>query len=143
MTIRTSVTVCLGIVTLLAASSMWEQTASGGSEKEAKPMVYELRTYTTAEGRLPDLHARFRDHTMKLFEKHGMKNVIYWTPADKENTLVYVVAHKNREAADKSWQGFRDDPEWKKVFAESRKDGPIVTKVEKQYLSPTDYSPMK
>jgi hypothetical protein len=128
---------------LLIVCVLWGQTARGGAEKDAKPLVYELRTYTTAEGRLPDLHKRFREHTMKLFERHGMKNVIYWTPAERENTLVYVVAHQSREAAEKSWQAFRDDPEWKKVFAESQKDGPIVTKVETQFLTPTDYSPMK
>lgn len=113
------------------------------AEKETPVAVYELRTYTTAEGRLPALHARFRDHTVKLFEKHGMKNVIYTVPTDKEDTLVYLISHKSREAADQSWQAFRDDPEWQKAFKQSRKDGPIVTKVERQYLRPTDYSPMR
>ena len=118
-------------------------TSTADDKKEAEALVYELRTYTTAEGRLPALHKRFRDHTMKIFETHGMKNIIYWTPEDKENTLVYVIAHKSRKAADASWDAFRNDPQWKKVFAESRKDGKIVTKVERQFLTATDYSPMK
>ena len=113
------------------------------AKKETPVAVYELRTYTTAEGRLPALHARFRDHTVKLFEKHGMKNVIYTVPEDKEDTLVYLISHKSREAADQSWQAFRDDPEWQKAFKQSRKDGPIVTKVARQYLQPTKYSPLK
>tara|TARA_B100000029_G_scaffold151464_1_gene146574 strand:- start:484 stop:945 length:462 start_codon:yes stop_codon:yes gene_type:complete len=110
------------------------------------PMVYELRTYTTAPGKLDDLHKRFANHTMKIFARHGMKNVVYWTPDDpklKSNTLVYVLAHKSRAAASKSWAGFRNDPEWKKAFAESRKNGPIVTKVVSVYLNPTTYSPVK
>jgi hypothetical protein len=116
---------------------------TSADEKAKDTTVYELRTYTTHDGKLPDLHKRFRDHTMKIFERVGMKNVIYWTPEDTENTLVYVIAHKSRKAADDSWAAFRDDPEWKKAFADSRKDGPIVMKVEKQFLTATDYSPMK
>lgn len=114
-----------------------------GAEEETPVAVYELRTYTTAEGRLPALHKRFRDHTVKLFEKHGIKNVLYTVPLEKEDTLVYLIAHQSREAADTSWQAFRDDPEWQRVFRESRRDGPIVTNVERQYLRPTDYSPMR
>jgi hypothetical protein len=75
-----------------------------------------------------------------------MKNIVYWTPDDpklKANTLVYVLAHKDRKTAAKSWAAFRKDPEWKKVFAESRKDGPIVTRVVSQFLNPTAYSPVK
>ena len=108
--------------------------------------VYELRTYTTAPGKLDDLHKRFADHTMKLFTRHGMKNIAYWTPDDpklKSNTLVYVLAHKNRKTAAKSWSAFIKDPEWKQAFAESRKNGPIVTKVVSRFLNPTDYSPVK
>lgn len=104
-------------------------------------VVYELRTYTTAEGKLPALHARFRDHTMKLFEKHGMKNVIYFTPADKPNTLVYLLQHKSRAAAAASWDGFRKDPDWQKAFKASRRNGPLVIKVQSQFLKTTEYSP--
>ena len=115
--------------------------AAAGEKNES--MIYELRIYTTADGRLPALHRRFRDHTMKLFEKHGITNVIYWTPVDKENTLVYLIAHKSREAAAESWKAFGSDPQWQRVFKESRKDGPIVIKVERMFLKPTDYSPVK
>ncbi len=121
-----------------------KEASKKGGKKEAWPdMVYELRTYTTAEGRLPNLNKRFRDHTMKLFAKHGMKNVVYMTPLEKENTLVYLIAHKSREEAKKNWKGFIADKEWKRVWAESKKDGPIVTKVESQFLKATDYSPLK
>ena len=115
--------------------------AAAGQEKPVA--VYELRTYTTAEGRLPALNKRFRDHTMRLLEKHGMKNVIYAVPEDKEDTLVYLIAHASREAADRSWNAFREDPEWQAARQASEADGPIVTKVERQFLLPTDYSPMK
>ena len=108
---------------------------------EEKPMLYELRTYYTPEGKLDALNARFRNHTMKLFEKHGMKNIMYWTPVDKPNTLIYVIAHKDKDAADASWKAFREDPEWKKVAEETQRDGKLVEKVESVYMTPTDYSP--
>lgn len=107
--------------------------------------VYELRTYTTNEGKLDDLHARFRDHTVGLFAKHGMENVGYWVPTDPElsaNTLIYVLKHKSREAAAESWKAFIGDPDWKKAFAASRKDGPLLAKApESVYMELTDYSP--
>jgi hypothetical protein len=108
--------------------------------------VFELRTYTAAPGKLEALNKRFRDHTVKLFTKHGMKHVGYWTPADaplSENTLIYVIAHDSREAAKKSWDAFRSDPDWIKARDESQKDGSLTTKVESVYLNPTDYSPIK
>lgn len=143
------------LVALVAGSMVASADKSDAPKKDASAkvnakkkspwpdMVYELRTYTTAEGRLPNLHKRFRDHTMKLFAKHGMKNVVYMTPLEKENTLVYLIAHKSRKDADKSWKAFLNDPDWKKVYAESKADGPIVTKVESQFLKATDYSPLK
>lgn len=106
--------------------------------------VFELRTYTVNEGKLDALNKRFRDHTVKLFEKHGMVNVGYWVPADapkSKNTLIYVLKHKSREAAKASWKGFVNDPDWKKAFKESRKDGAIVNKVESVFMKATDYSP--
>lgn len=133
----------LAIVLATAFSFGLTLGRSNADEKAKDTTIYELRTYTTHEGKLPDLHKRFRDHTMKIFARAGMKNVIYWTPTDKENTLVYVLAHKSQDAANESWAAFRKDPAWKKAFAESRKNGPIVMKVEKQFLTATDYSPMK
>lgn len=132
----TVIRILLSLATISFASVGFAEDENGGGT------VYELRTYTTAPGRLPALHKRFRDHTMKLFEKHGMKNVMYWTPVDKENTLVYVLEHKSREHAKKSWDGFRNDPDWQKAFKASREDGKIVTTVVSQFLKTTDYSPL-
>jgi hypothetical protein len=108
--------------------------------------VFELRTYTAPEGKLPNLQARFRDHTMRIFEKHGMKNVGYWVPQDspaKDNTLIYIISHESREAAKKSWSAFGQDPEWQKVAKESQMDGKIVAGITSVYMDPTDYSPIK
>jgi hypothetical protein len=108
--------------------------------------VFELRTYTTHEGRLTALQRRFRDHTMRLFEKHGMTNIGYWVPQDTaraKNTLIYILRHPGREAARRNWQAFTADPEWQRVRAESEADGPIVLRVESVYLQSTDFSPMR
>jgi hypothetical protein len=108
--------------------------------------VFELRTYTAAPGKFEALNKRFRDHTLRLFTKHGMTHVGYWTPQDeplKGNTLIYVLAHQSRDAAKKSWEAFRSDPEWIKARDESQKDGSLTTKVESVFLDPVDYSPLK
>lgn len=108
--------------------------------------VFELRTYTAPEGKLPELQARFRNHTMRIFEKHGMKNHGYWVPQDapaKDNTLIYVISHESREAAKKNWSAFGADPEWQKVAKESQANGRILTGVVSVYMDPTDYSPIK
>jgi NIPSNAP len=113
---------------------------------DKSPRVFEIRTYTTAEGKLDALNKRFREHTMKLFERHGMTNIGYWLPQDPPlagHTLVYILAHKSREAAKKSWDEFNNDPEWQKVKAASEANGPVVTKVESVFVDPTDYSPLK
>lgn len=116
-------------------------------ESKADDGVFELRVYTTNEGKLPNLNARFRDHTTKLFEKHGIQNVAYWTPVDEPksaNTLIYVIKHASAEAAKKSWGAFGSDPAWKKVAKESQVDGRLLsTRPESTYMSATDYSPMK
>lgn len=116
------------------------------AEAQTPARVFELRTYTAPPGKLADLHARFRNHTLRIFAKHGMTNVIYLAPMDaplKDNTLIYLLAHKDREAAKASWAAFTSDPEWKKVAAESQVNGRIVEKVESVFLTATDYSPMK
>ena len=108
--------------------------------------VFELRTYTAPEGKLPNLNARFRDHTMRIFEKHGMKSVGYWVPQDaptKDNTLIYMISHESRDAAKKNWAAFGADPEWQKVSKESQMDGKIVAGITSVYMDPTDYSPIK
>ena len=109
-------------------------------------MVYELRTYTTAEGRLPALLQRFGGGEIDLFIKHGMTSVGYWVPDDDElskNTMVYIVAHDNRESAAASWRAFGGDPLWTEMRAASVADGPIVTNVVNQFLDPTSFSPMR
>ena len=111
-----------------------------------KPQLYELRTYTTHDGKLDDLHARFSDHTNRLFVKHGMTLIGYWTLAsgdEKDNTLVYIIAHEDADAAKASWRAFGSDEEWKKAAADSQRDGPMLTNVKSQYLIPTDYSPLR
>lgn len=108
--------------------------------------IYELRTYTCEPGKLDALKARFRDHTVRIFNKHGMESVGYWVPEDPErssNTLIYILAHPSREAADKNWKEFADDPEWKKVQAESEANGKIVQKVERVWMDPTEFSKLK
>jgi hypothetical protein len=108
--------------------------------------VFELRTYTAPEGKLADLHARFRSHTMRIFKKHGIENVGYFAPQDaplSQNTLVYLIAHPSREAAKQNWAAFQKDPEWQKVANESQVNGKIVAKVESVFLDATDYSPLK
>src|SRR5262245_31849179 len=108
---------------------------------------FEIRTYHAMPGKLEDLHARFRNHTVKLFKKHGMEIVGFWGPTDKEkgseNTLVYVLAFPSREARDKAFQSFGADPDWQKARAESEKNGKLVEKVDSVFLMATDYSPIK
>jgi hypothetical protein len=108
--------------------------------------VYELRTYTAPDGKLGDLHARFRNHTMRIFDKHGMKSIAYFAPQDApltQNTLIYILEHPSREEAKAHWAEFSADPEWKKVSEESQRDGRIVSKVESVFMTATDYSPLK
>jgi len=118
------------------------------SSADAQPntRVFEIRTYTAADGKLDALHARFRDHTLALFERHGMTNVGYFKPEDaplRQNTLIYILAHPSREAAAKNWQAFHDDPDWQKVKAASEEQGALTTKIDSVFADPTDYSPMK
>ena len=120
--------------------------AAPAASPAAANRVFELRTYTSPAGKLPDLHTRFREHTMQLFERHGMTNVGYWTPRDSarsQSTLVYLLAYPSRAARDTSWAAFSRDPEWKQVSTASEANGKIVAKVESVFLDPTDFSPMK
>lgn len=112
----------------------------------ASSQVFELRIYHTYEGKLDDLLKRFRDRTITIFLRHGIKNVAYWTPTDeplKGKTLVYVISHASRRAATENWKAFQDDPEWQKVKAASEANGKIVEKVDSTFLEPTDFSPLK
>lgn len=106
--------------------------------------VFELRIYHAYEGKLDALLARFREHTTKLFEKHGMKNVAYWAPTDdplKGKTLIYIIAHASREAATANWKAFGDDPEWQSVRDQSEANGKLVEKVDSTFMTLTDFSP--
>ncbi len=131
-------------LTTLTAFALGASLVLAADSKDTK--LYELRIYHAAQGKLDDLNKRFREHTTKLFEKHGMRNIGYWVPADSpasQNTLIYILEHDSREAAKKSWDDFRNDPEWKKVQADSEADGKIVEKVESVFMTPTDYSKLK
>lgn len=144
-------TTCLAVAGICVASVAAAFTAGtliGQEPKVSPPRVFELRTYYTIDGRMPALQARFKNHTLKLFEKHGMKNEMYWTPiltnlddVKAKNTLIYVVSHDSMEAAQKSWNDFRNDPEWHKARDESEKDGKIVEKVESVYMTLAEFSP--
>jgi hypothetical protein len=129
---------CLALVLGALASLASAQAASDSGR------VYELRTYTTAPDKLDALLARFRDHTLKIFERHGMENVGYWVPMEAKdgasNKLVYLLAHKNRDAAKASWKAFSADPQWQEVKKKTEANGKIVEKVDSVYLTPTDYS---
>jgi hypothetical protein len=132
------------LLALLIASVLVTARASSIA---ADSRVFELRTYHAAPGKLDALHARFRDHTTTLFKKHGMTVVGYWVPVDADkgsaDTLIYLLAHESRAAAKASWGAFGSDPEWVRAKSESEKDGPLTTKTESVFMSPTDYSPMK
>ena len=108
--------------------------------------VFEMRTYTAPPGKLDALKTRFRDHTIRIFNKHDMTSIGYCIPQDaprNENTLIYVLAHPSREDAKKNWAAFQADPEWVKAKGESEKDGRIVEKVESVFMDPADFSQIK
>lgn len=136
------------LVTVFAAGIALGRALPASSVVHAQTdhRVFELRTYTAPEGKLADLNARFRNHTVKIFNRHNMTSVGYWVPQDapqSQNTLIYILAHPSREAAKKAWADFQADPEWQKVRADSEVNGRLTTKVESVFVDPTDYSPMK
>jgi hypothetical protein len=129
----------MGLFSAQAAAA--EQKSASGKDR-----LFEMRIYTAQPGKLDALNARFRNHTNRLFEKHGMTLVGYWVPTDGEkskNTLIYILAYPDREAREKAWKAFGSDPEWQKARTESEKDGKLVEKVESTHMSPTDYSAIK
>lgn len=132
----------LPAATLLPAS-LWAAARQANSAS-SQGGVFELRIYHAAPGKLADLEARFRDHTIKIFDRHGLKSVAYWTPIDepeKSNTLIYILQHPSREAAAANWKSFQDDPEWKAVREKSEANGKLVEKVDSTYMELTDFSP--
>jgi hypothetical protein len=135
------------ILILVAVSiliSLLAFAADSSAGKDSR--CYEMRTYHTPPGKLQELHARFRNHTLKLFEKHGMINIGYWVPMDKEkgadNTLIYILAYPSREAREKSWKAFMADPDWQTAMKASEVNGKLVEKADSVFLTATDYSPM-
>jgi len=137
-------TTLLGL--MVATLGFVSHAADDKGDKKVDTRVFELRTYYAAPGKMEALHARFKNHTNKLFVKHGMTLIGYWVPTDPKEAqqkLIYILAYPSREAADKSWKAFRDDPDWKAAKDASEKNGTLVEKVESVFLNPTDYSPIK
>jgi len=136
----------LGAVALLLAGYVAGRAEAPATveAQQSGTRVFELRTYTTPDAeKFAMLNARFREHTTRLFEKHGITNIGYWTPVDAPNTLIYIIAHQSNEAAKKSWAGFRADTDWQKVVADSKAKGLTGVTVESKFLTPTDYSALK
>src|SRR6266852_1906565 len=140
---RKLLSICLAAAAVMVGYSIMKTEPAKAA---SMGRVFEMRTYTTNPGKLDALNARFRDHTTRIFKKHGMQNVGYWVQQDEplhSTTLLYVLAHKSRDDAKKSWDAFRADPEWQKVQKESEAGGKIVSKVEFVFADPIDYSPLK
>jgi hypothetical protein len=129
----------------LFSPAAWAASQTGSpATAQGSAGVFELRVYHAAPGKLPELLTRFRDHTVKIFERHGMESVAYWNPLDepeKSNTLIYILRHPSREAADANWKSFRDDPEWQSVRDKSEANGKLVEKVDSTFMAFTDFSP--
>jgi hypothetical protein len=137
---RRNVLQAMGAAMMLSLANGMEAQDSGAQSS----VVFELRVYHTYEGKLDALLTRFRDHTVAIFNRHGMKSVAYWTPTDeplKGRTLFYILKHPSREAAAANWKAFRDDPEWVKVSTASEVNGKLVEKVDSTYMTLTDFSP--
>ena len=142
-TISVAAVALLSFVAGLLAAAQFVRLHNG---QAAADRVFELRVYHTAPGRLPALHANFRDSNIRLLKKHGIESIGYWTPQDPPdsgNTLIFLLAHDSREAAARHWKEFRDDPEWQETARTSRAGGEIIEKVETTFLAPTDYSPLR
>ena len=141
--LATTLTACASTAVLAMHSPL--TLAADSPARSTDDRLFELRIYVTNEGKLPDLLARFRDHTVKLFEKHGIENIGYWVPLEKEegadNTLYYIIAHKSREGAEASWAEFRKDPDWQAAAKASEANGKILAqKPEAIFLKATDFS---
>lgn len=117
--------------------------AGSPAQAQQDEPVYELRIYRATPGNLDALVARFRDHTVSIFDRHGMTNIGYWVPTDEEgsaDTLIYILSHPSEEAALASWRAFASDPEWQQVNQETTRNGPIVQSVERRFMTATDFS---
>jgi hypothetical protein len=139
-------TFALAVLSFAAGSLLTARLMKTDHVRADSNRVFELRVYHANPGRLGALSARFRDETIKIFNKHGLSSVAYWTPADSpasDNTLIYILAHPSREAAKANWAAFQNDPDWKEVVKKTEADGKLVDHVDSTYMNPTDYSPMK
>lgn len=128
------------------ALSVLAMTTIGQSRAQSPAHVYELRMYHANEGKLDAIVARFRDHTVDIFNRHNMKSIGYWLPTDSPNKgslLIYMLEHPSREEADKNWAAFNADPEWRKVRAASEANGALVNKIDRYFMTPTDFSALK
>lgn len=133
-------------IALLSAAVAGSLLVPRISHAQSSSRVFEIRTYTTNEGKLEALEKRFRDHTIRIFNKHGMTSIGYWIPQDppkSQNTLIYILAHPSREEAKKHWAEFSADPEWQKVRTESEANGKIVSHVDSVFANAADFSPLK
>ena len=133
---------------LVATAGLSYGTVASVSAQQPAPAgrIFEVRTYVASAGKLDELKARFRDHTIRIFDRHDMKSVAYWTAADgpgATTTLTYIISHESREAAARNWAAFNADPEWVKVRTASNANGNIVARVDSYFANPTDFSPIK
>jgi hypothetical protein len=134
----------LATLVLVAAGLAFHGGTGQSGEKKMDTRIFELRTYYVNPGKMDALHARFKNHTNKLLEKHGMQLLGFWTDAkEPQRKLVYLVAHKSKEAADASWKAFGADPDWKAAKAKSEEGGKLVERFESLWLNPTEYSALK
>jgi hypothetical protein len=125
------------------ATRMRERRAAKLGTGPRKDRFFEMRTYHANEGKMDALNARFREHTNRLFQRHGIELVGYWQPVDQKDTLVYILAYPSQAARDASWKAFQVDPDAQKAKAESERGGVLVQKVDQVFMAPTDYSPIK
>jgi hypothetical protein len=104
-------------------------------------MIYELREYVAHDGAVEQVHDRFRDATLPLFERHGLEVVGFWTDRDEPRRIVYLLQFDDADAQSRAWAGFQDDPEWKQAKTASEADGPIVESMTSRTLEPVAYWP--
>jgi hypothetical protein len=131
------------LTTLVGLFLVSPSFAQPAPQSHVNARVFELRTYTANPGRLDDLHARFRDHTIRLLEKHGATSLGYWVPADNtENKLVFLLSYPSHSARQQTWSTLAADPEWLRVKRSSEiREGKLVDRIESTFLTATDYSP--
>jgi hypothetical protein len=142
---KTSLCVVLVLGVFIAGLAVSGETVPAATPPQTGK-IYDLRLYKANPGKLNALQARFRDHTCRIFKRHGMELIGFWTPSegdDAKDTLIYIVAFPSLEARKKAWKAFWDDPEWKKVKADSEKDGVLVKEMKGTLLRATDYSPLR